>query len=116
MIRPSADSVLTKFLYKTLDAVMTANVRLRQTRSQSLSCLFSLRSSRYDRVAAVVNLVESLFPGAAGRASKRLLRPDAIPFATTRFKALNFGSGSTVFLMDTMAGQTVLKVYRRTIS
>ena len=109
------EALRTRFLYKSLDAVMTAPLRRRRGRSAYLGSILSPGSSHYDRVAALVGLIDTLIPGTERRASDRLFRAGSLPFASARFELMESGSGSTVFLLETGRGRRVLKAYRRTI-
>ena len=109
------DTLRTRFLYKSLDAVMTAPLRSRKRRSGYLKSILSLRSSQYDRVAALVGFVDTLMPGLERRAAESLLRSGSLPFPIEQLELLASGSGSTVFLLEPERSRKVLKVYRRTI-
>ncbi len=69
------------------------------------------RSSNYDRVASLVNTVETVIPGFARRATCLFCRPQWPPFATERVELLAYGSGATVFLLEGESGRQVLKIW-----
>ena len=109
------DTFRTRFLYKPLDAVMTASLSARKPRLEYLRSVLSPRSSHYHRVASLVGLIDRLIPGTARWASGRLLESGFVPFAHERIELMDSGSGSTVFLLETRRSRSVMKVYRRTI-
>ena len=108
------DSLRTKFLYKSLDAVLTARMRPQKGVWENLKGVLGVGHSRYDRVGSVVGLFDSLQPGFAQRASQRLVHTPNVPFTSPSLDLLGCGSGATVFLL-TGDCPVVLKVYRRTI-
>jgi hypothetical protein len=103
-------------LCHTLDAAMTASLRPRRSFGEQVRCMLSARSSGYERVAAAVNALDRLVPGAARRATALICGDLRLPFAAEHVELLAFGSGATVFLVrDGAAAARVVKVYRRTI-
>jgi hypothetical protein len=109
------EALRTRFLYRSLDAVMTVPLRCRKGPFAYLGSLLSPGSSNYDRVAALVGLIDTLIPGTGRRASEFLFRAGSIPFPGEPLELMASGSGSTVFLLDTGQGRKVVKAYRRTI-
>lgn len=109
------DTVRPRFLYKSLDAAMTACLRPKQRLLTQLGSILSPPSSHYKKVTSLVNLVDTVFPGTARRASNFLCRPRYLPFATVRVRLLGYGSGSTVCLLERENGPKVLKIYRRSL-
>lgn len=106
---------MPSLLCHTLDAAMTASLRPRRRLGDQVRCVLSPRSTGYERVAAVVNAVDSVIPGAARRATAIICRDLNLPFSAERVEMLAFGSGATVFLARCNGAAKVVKVYRRTI-
>ncbi len=104
-----------RFLYKGLNGVMIAPLQPKQQFLAQLRSTVSPRSSHYERVGSLVNLVDTVFPGTARRASNFLCRPTYLPFAAVRVRLLCYGSGSTVFLLERKNGLEVLKIYRKSL-
>lgn len=104
-------------LYKTLDAVATTPLR----EDGHWRSALSLRLSNYERAAALVQACDRLIPGVAQRLSQRLLGSQALPLPGGHGALYAFGSGSTVFLLDSSnkvflgTDKQILKVYRRTL-
>ena len=109
------DNLRTKIFLKSLDAVMTAKTRSRRRCREHVVTLLSWCGSRYDRVASLVGIVDSVLPGAERRVSDWLLRTRYLPFPEARVELLDRGSGSTVFAVKLDSHRVVLKVYRRTL-
>lgn len=115
MSRALADDLCARFLYKALDAVLTAPLRPRRRWTQWVGTIVSPRSMAYDRVGAIVGLADHILPGTGRRAAALLTRTDRLPLAASRVELLGYGSGATVFLLATARGPLVLKAYRRSI-
>lgn len=101
--------------YKALDAIVTAPTRPASSLGADLQAALRPRQANYDRVGALVAAVDHLLPGAAERAGRLLLRPEALGLRYDRCELLAYGSGGTVFLLTSATGQTVLKIYRRSL-
>ncbi|MBE0528829.1 MAG: pantoate--beta-alanine ligase, partial [Thermoleophilia bacterium] len=69
----------------------------------------------FDRVAAAVNVVDRLLPGSADALARRLADTAPLALAATAIEAVDFGSGGTVFRVETPAGPHALKVFRRSL-
>ena len=103
-----------EILLRCLDAAVTAPAHARREGARPLRTL--LRGSRaFDRIPAALNLADTLAPGLAAAVSRRLtdLRPLALAASAIEF--LDFGSGGTVFRLETPAGARALKVFRRSL-
>ncbi len=109
------DSLKSRFLYRSLDAVVTAPLRPPRRFTAHLRSVVSVRSSNYDRVGSLVNIVDAIAPGAARRAGSIICRPVQLPFPADRIEPLAFGSGATVFLVHDGGRRKVLKIYRRSL-
>lgn len=105
----------SRFLYRSLDAVLTAPKRPGRGMLEHLRRVFSPRSMYYDRITSLACLTDRLAPGSGRKASALLFRPGLIPFHCERVELVSAGSGSSVFLIETRRGRFVLKAYRRTI-
>lgn len=112
------DVYRSRFVYKPLDALLTAGLRPKRSAASDLLCIGRIRSANYEKVASAANLIDAVLPGTARRILSYLLRPARLPVTATRVHLLGFGSGATVFLLDVPAEQPasiVLKVYRRSL-
>ena len=119
MVRPiltrTATNTVSYFIYKSLDAAMTASLRPRRKIGAHLRSIVSPRSSNYDRVASLVNMFDTVAPGFARGTKSALCGELQLPFPVQRAELLAFGSGSTVFRLDTDDGRKVVKFYRRSL-
>lgn len=103
------------FWYKALDAVVTAPTRPASSLSAELQAALKPRQANYNRIGALVAALDHLLPGAAERAGRLLLQPDALALRYERCELLAYGSGGTLFLLSNGGEQTVLKIYRRSL-
>jgi len=99
---------------RCLDAAVTAPARQRRPGARPLRELLRARRS-FDRVAAAVNVVDRLLPGTASALARRLADSAPLALAATAIEAVDFGSGGTVFRLETPAGPHALKVFRRSL-
>ena len=74
-----------------------------------------MHSSHYTRVASTINLADQVIPGTSQRISNSLVSPAQLPLAVRSISLMSYGSGSTVFLLDTPGGPKVLKIFRRSL-
>ena len=104
-----------RLVCKSLDAVLTAELRVPGRAGAGLASIFHRSVSRYERLRAVARATHAI-PGTAHLARRSLLRSARLPFDATA-KPLSFGSGSTVFRLDEdgRSAPRVLKVYRRSL-
>ncbi len=109
------DTIRSRFLYKSLDAAMTASLRPKRRFVALAQSVLDPRTSNYDRVASLVNMVDTVVPGLARRATSLICRPPWPPFSAERVELLAYGSGATVFLLEGESGRQVLKIYRRSL-
>lgn len=114
-LKTMMESFRSRVLMKSIDAAIIAQLKPAQPTFKQFKMIFSLRSSNHARVASVVNLLNIILPGASQRVSRALCRFNHLPFAITNVRLMNYGSGSSVFLLDTEDGYKVLKVYRRSL-
>lgn len=94
---------------------MTARLRRRRSLGESATGLFSADLSRYDRVASVFTVLDGLLPGISRWVCSRLLNLSGMPFRARQVELLDFGSGSTVFVLGESEPRLVVKVYRRSL-
>jgi hypothetical protein len=111
----SLESLRSRVFFKMMDAALTARLEPRQATGRLLLAILSVRSSHYKRVASTINLADQVIPGTSQRLSDALVSADKLPLAIENFRLMSYGSGSTVFLLDTYAGQMVLKIFRRSL-
>ncbi len=104
-----------RLLYKPLDAVVTASLRPRRGFAASLRSMLTPRSSNYDRMGSLINLLDAMVPGTARRATELVCRRMDPPFDAERIELLAYGSGTTVFLAEGSSGSRVLKIYRKSL-
>jgi hypothetical protein len=109
-----AGSRLRELWLRCLDAAATAPARQRRPGARPLRELLLARRS-FDRVAAAVNVVDRILPGTAGALARRVADAAPLALAATAIEAVDFGSGGTVFRVETPAGPHALKVFRRSL-
>ena len=105
---------LRELWLRCLDAAATAPAHARRPGARPLRALLRERRS-FDRVAAAVNFVDRLLPGSAERLARRLASAARLALAATHVEVADFGSGGTVFRLETPAGPRALKVFRRSL-
>jgi hypothetical protein len=105
---------LRELWLRCLDAAVTAPARQRRPETRPLRELLRARR-RFDRVAAAVNVVDRLRPGSADALARCLVDTAPLALAATAIEAIDFGSGGTVFRIETPAGPHALKVFRRSL-
>ena len=103
------------WLYKSLDAALTAPLNPKTRTRQLLMSVVGRKSSNYNRISSLLNLLDHLAPGLSQRITASLLRFDNFPLEGFDVRLLANGSGSTVFLLDNRVELKVLKVYRRSL-
>ena len=103
------------WVYKSLDAALTAHLRPKEGVRLLFQALLQRRSSNYNRISSLLNLLDQVQPGFAEGMARNLIRVKNFPLAGYRISLLAYGSGSTVFLLKNGQGQKVLKVYRRSL-
>lgn len=109
------ESLRSRVFFKMMDAVLTAPLHPRQAGRSLLRTILTLRSPHYKRIASTINLADRIIPGLSYRISKSLVSETHLPFAVLSIRLMSYGSGSTVFLLDTPGGWNVLKVFRRSL-
>ena len=92
--------LISNKLYRTLDAVITSSLRTQNGFWALTRSIASVRTSKYDRVRFLVNLLGMIFPGATIRSRKFLIRPENLPFKKSTIQPLGYGYGSTVYLLE----------------
>jgi hypothetical protein len=105
----------SRFLYRSLDAVVTAPLRPRRPLTAHLRSVLSPRSANYDRVGSLASLVDAFAPGIARWAGARICRRLQPPFRADRVEPLAYGSGATAFIAEGGSRRAVLKIYRRSL-
>jgi hypothetical protein len=105
----------SRFVFKALDAAMTAPLRPARPVSTYLGSIVNHRSANYDRIASVIHLTEKIAPQLSSRLSRSLFRPEQLPFSVGGVELMSFGSGATVLLLKSENGPKVLKIYRRSL-
>ena len=88
------ETVRSRLLYRSLDAVVTAPLRPRRSVAQYVGSILASRASNYGRVGSFVNLVDAVLPGTARRAGKLICRPIELPFPAEKVELLAYGSGA----------------------
>jgi hypothetical protein len=111
----TVEALRSRVFFKMMDAVLTAPLHPRQTIRALLRAIFSVHSSHYTRVASTINLADQVIPGTSQRISNSLVSPTQLPLAVRSVSLMSYGSGSTVFLLDTPIGTLVLKIFRRSL-
>lgn len=103
------------WLYKSLDAVITAPLNPKARKRDLALSVVKRRSSNYNRVASFLNLLDGFVPGIARKTGRSLLNLERFPFAGYSVDLLAYGSGATVYLLQKGADRKVLKVFRRSL-
>lgn len=104
------------WLYKSLDAVLTAPLTPKRAASQLLWSVFRPKSSNYNRISSAINLLDHIAPGSSQRLASSLLRLNHFPVKGFDVRLLAYGSGATVFLLENGQERKVLKVFRRSLA
>lgn len=63
----------------------------------------------------MVNLVDRVFPGFAGRLSRWMYEKNGFPWSPVDTELIAFGTGAAVFKLDWKSGCKVLRIYRRSL-
>jgi hypothetical protein len=103
------------WMYRSLDAVLTASLRPRGGPGQLAWSVIRPRSSITNRISSMVNLLDYLSPGLATRWGGALVRDRNFPLHGYQARLMAYGSGATVFLLENGQDQKVLKVFRRSL-
>lgn len=64
---------------------------------------------------SIVNLVDKVIPGIAGKLSSWMFRNNRFPWATVDTQLIAFGSGAAVFKLSWKGGAKVLRIYRKSL-
>lgn len=107
--------IKSRFLFKSLAAIMTASVRPKRGLIDHLGSLVSLRASNYDRIGALVNSIDAILPGTAKSLSNLLHRSDRLPVQVDNMKLYAYGTSVMVFLVETAQGRSVIKIYKKSL-
>jgi peptidoglycan/xylan/chitin deacetylase (PgdA/CDA1 family) len=121
-----SEGLRSRLFYRSLDAALTAGLRPGRGALETLRRASSPKSSHYERLGALVQLVtwrRGQATAIGSRVQHLLLRPERLPLRDRRVELLGFGSGTTVFALarpenghgPAGAGARVLKIYRRTL-
>jgi hypothetical protein len=111
----TAEMLRSRWLFRSLDAAVTAPLRPKSSLAGSIKEVLSLQTSNYNRVAAAMNVLDWAAPGASRAVSTLLTRSPRLPFAATQVELMSYGSGATVFLLRGNGSDKVLKVYRQSL-
>jgi hypothetical protein len=104
------------WLYKSLDAILTAPLKPKGRAAQLFWMVIKPRSSNSNRISSLVNLLDRFTPGLALRLAAALMRTQHLPLAGYNVSLLAYGSGATVFMLDNGRERSVLKVFRRSLA
>jgi hypothetical protein len=99
---------------RLLDAAATAPARARRARGGALRSLLRARRS-FDRAGEAVHLLDRVVPGAGCALARRIPSAAPLALAASSIELLDFGSGGTVYRLETPAGARALKVFRRSL-
>lgn len=103
------------WMYKSLDAVMTASLQQGARKKDLFRSVVRRKSSNYARVSSFVRLLDSVRPGLAQGFANALYGLDRFPAEGYQISLLGFGSGATVFLLENERERKVLKIFRRSL-
>ncbi|NLG98886.1 MAG: hypothetical protein GX491_16140 [Chloroflexi bacterium] len=111
------DRALSKlgWMYKSLDAVMTASLLKGARKKDLLRSVVRRKSTKYARISSFVSLLDSILPGTALGFANALYGLDRFPVKGYQISLLGFGSGATVFLLENERERKVLKTFRRSL-
>jgi len=114
--------IRTRYLYRALDAVVSAAAVPSAARPALRRALFPLRQSHFKRIQAMAAAAEAISPTFAKAVRDHLIRGERLPFALPLSPApLGYGAGATVFRLGVgggpeggaeAGGDRVLKVLR----
>ncbi len=93
------------------DSAVTASVRPRQAVKAHLSILLNRKSRSFDKASSVVQLFDRVAPGSAEWVSRTLSSHRRLPFRG-RMGLCGFGTGTTVFILESDQGKKALKILR----
>jgi hypothetical protein len=114
VVQDLKESFRSRFVFKSIDAAIIAHLKPKQSALKTLMTILDPRTSNYERVAALVSLSDVILPGMSLRISRSLSRSSHLPFLGSTIELINYGSGSSVFLLGE-GGKKVLKMYRRSL-
>jgi len=114
-LKSFGESLRSKLLFKFIDAAIIAHLRPKQPFRKQIEMIVNPRTSNLDRVGSAVNLLNLIKPDASIRVSRFLCSYEHLPFQINSIRLMAYGSGSSVFLLETDAGHKVMKVYRRSL-
>jgi len=112
------DELRARWLWRPLDAFLTAPIA-HTVPNAPVSELVRAASPTYRRAQHFLNAVTRWLPSSIELCRRRLWQPGRLPFAAEDVSLISFGSGTTVFLLQS-PGQAkhdarVLKVKRKTL-
>jgi len=119
----AAQRIRTRYLYRALDAVVSAAAVPSAARPALARALFPLRQSNFKRIQAIAAAAEAVSPTFAKALRDHLIRGERLPFALPLSPApLGYGAGATVYKLCGGAtggaeggGDRVLKVLRDSV-
>ena len=107
-----------RLLMRSLDATLTASLRPPSGAIETLRCAVDPRSPHYERLGRMSRLALARAPALGRRLESALLDTGRLPVRGARLELAGFGSGTTVFRLESGAGDAptwALKIYRRTL-
>ncbi|MDH3691666.1 MAG: hypothetical protein OEU36_19660 [Gammaproteobacteria bacterium] len=107
--------IKSRFLFKSLAAVMTASLRPKRGFIDHLGSIINPRTSNYDRIGALINSIDTVLPGTAKNLSNLLYRSGRLPVQVDNIKLYTYGTAAMVFLVETVQGRSVVKIYKKSL-
>lgn len=107
----------SQLVLRALDAVLTAKLRPDSRPMERLKRATRPRTAHYERIGQVLRLALDRAPGLVPRVERALLDPSRLPLRARKLELAGFGSGATVFRMESegVDRPLALKIYRRTL-
>lgn len=105
----------SRFLLMTFDAAITSSVRPKKRFTDHIRLVLSKKSSNFDKVPSIINLVEEIIPGVPRYLSSLLCNSNRLPFESGPAKLIDYGSGATVFILECKDECKILKVFRKSL-
>lgn len=72
-------------------------------------------SSRFNRAASIVRIIDRVIPGVSKRLSRRIYINSQFPWSPVSTELIARGSGAAVFKLNWSSGPKVVRIYRRSL-
>jgi hypothetical protein len=103
------------FLSQLFYAILLAPLQPKQSLLNQLRVALFQRASKHKRTVSTVNLIDSVIPGIANRISSWMYKKNRFPWSPVDIELIASGSGAAVFKLNWEKGDTVLRIYRKSL-